>query len=135
MAESGLCVSLPCRIGDEAWCIRGVGDNIYVKSGIVGEMFFNSKMELVISVKHILKGKWGIEIFDSKAEAEEAARGMKGRQKQDTICWNCRKSGGLCSWSHAATPVKGWEVVETFRDGYKDTVGYTVVRCPEFVEG
>lgn len=136
MAESGLCVSLPCRIGDEAWCIRGVGDNIYIKNGIVGEMFFNSKMELVISVKHILKGKWGKEIFGTKAEAEEAARGMKERQKQDTICWNCKKSGGRCSWSSRYIPVKGWEAKETWlKLPEKIVPSYCVLKCPEFEEG
>lgn len=129
-------VELPCKIGDEAWCIRGVGENIYVKSGIVGEMFFNSKMELVISVKHILKGKWGTDIFGSKAEAEEAARSMNERRKQDTICWNCKKSGGLCSWSSSYIPVKGWETNETWvKVPEKIVPSYCVITCPEFEEG
>ena len=139
MAEQ---IVLPCKIGDKVWCIRGFNDKVYVKSGVVGEMFFNSKMELVISVKHMLKGRWGEAIFSSKAEAEEAARSMTkedGKHRKlfyDTICWECKKAGGLCSWSANHAPVEGWEAKETWiKLPEKVVPSYCVIRCPEFEEG
>lgn len=133
-------VVLPCRIGDKVWCIRGISNKLYVKDGIVGEVFFNSNMELVISVKHILKGKWGKDVFASKEEAEAAARDTTnesgGILKRDTICWDCKKSGGLCSWSSNLTPVEGWEIKETWiKFPEKIVPSYCVLRCPEFKEG
>ena len=133
-------VVLPCKIGDKVWCIRGIGNKLYVKDGIVGEVFFNSNMELVISVKHILKGKWGQDVFASKAEAEAAARDTTnesgGILKRDTICWDCKKAGGLCSWSSNHTPVEGWEAKETWiKFPEKVVPSYCVLRCPEFEEG
>ena len=133
-------VVLPCKIGDEVWCIRKNNNKLFVKDGTVGEMFFSSKMELVISVKRVLKGRWGVDIFGSKAEAEEAARSMTdesgGKLCSDTICWDCKKAGGLCSWSSRLTPVDGWEVKETLiKFPEKVVSGFCVLRCPEFEEG
>ena len=65
--------------------------------------------------------------------------GYVGRRifdQKDTLCWHCKKSGGLCSWSHNLTPVKGWEAVKDYHmaDG-KKVSSYKVISCPEFVEG
>ena len=126
----------PCKIGDEVWCVRGCGNFLSVKSGIVGEIFFSHKMELFISVRHVLKGRWGVDIFESKAEAEAVARKKAIEKSQDTLCWQCKKSGGLCSWSSNLTPVEGWEAKETWiKFPEKVVSGFCVLRCPEFEEG
>lgn len=53
--------------------------------------------------------------------------------QSNTICWNCDKCGGGCSWSHDLTPVKGWEVDEdyTLFHGKKED-SYIVKECPLF---
>ena len=60
----------------------------------------------------------------------------KGNENGETLCWECKKSGGLCSWSQSLTPVKGWTATESTRSTYigEDKV-YCVVKCPEFVRG
>ena len=42
-----------------------------------------------------------------------------------TICWNCAKATGHCSWSENLVPVKGWTAEET-----KES--YVVRACPLF---
>ena len=58
-------------------------------------------------------------------------------ETKETLCWQCKKSGGLCSWSKTLTPVDGWEAEKTSRKTYADpnTDSYHVINCPEFVEG
>lgn len=53
--------------------------------------------------------------------------------KSNTICWDCEKCGGGCSWSHDLTPVKGWkaETDYTLFHGKRDN-SYTVLECPEY---
>ena len=51
--------------------------------------------------------------------------------KERTICWECEKTCGGCSWSREFKPVDGWEAVET-----TDCTGdksFLVRKCPEFV--
>lgn len=51
--------------------------------------------------------------------------------KERTICWECEKTCGGCSWSERFEPVEGWEAVKTV-----DSTGdesYLVRKCPEFV--
>ena len=56
--------------------------------------------------------------------------------KQYTVCWDCRKACGGCSWSNHwdHTPVPGWTAVETKvrmnNDVYAQS--YIVLECPEF---
>lgn len=53
--------------------------------------------------------------------------------KSNTICWDCEKCGGGCSWSHDLIPVKGWkaETDYTLFHGKRDN-SYTVLECPEY---
>ena len=56
-------------------------------------------------------------------------------KKHDTLCWQCEKAGGKCSWSKDFTPVEGWKAVPTKvkaaeRKGYIDS--FDVYECPEF---
>ena len=57
--------------------------------------------------------------------------------KHDTLCWDCDKAGGRCSWSHSFTPVEGWKAVPTKvyiggekKDKWIDS--FDVYECPEF---
>lgn len=56
------------------------------------------------------------------------------RQKQrNTLCWDCARATGACSWSQSFVPVKGWQAIPTKQKafGYSDT--YIVISCPLFV--
>ena len=50
----------------------------------------------------------------------------------DTICWECAKACGGCSWSVNFTPVEGWTAENTVNAaGVKS---YIVQECPEYVK-
>lgn len=57
-------------------------------------------------------------------------------KKHDTLCWQCEKAGGNCSWSKNFTPVEGWKAIPTKikllerEKGYIDS--FDVYECPEF---
>lgn len=57
---------------------------------------------------------------------------------KQTICWNCKKATGGCSWSDhfEHRPVDGWNAVQTRlrmnNDEYQPS--YIVISCPEFEE-
>ncbi len=57
--------------------------------------------------------------------------------KTASICWDCQKAIGKCSWSDydEQSPVKGWEAEKTvIKGGYKNMeYSYRVISCPEFV--
>ena len=145
-------IALPCKIGDQAWSIRNNRGCLIAKEGPVSEMFFNVNMELIIVVQRVGRGIWGEAVFPTKEEAESSI--MKGLAKkrskevskqirceqirgEDTLCWTCKKSGGLCSWSSGLVPVEGWEATVSNRNTYMDTdtSSYMVISCPEFEEG
>lgn len=58
-----------------------------------------------------------------------------------SICWNCERCYGRCSWSREFKPVKGWKATATtvinvigtgkYRKG-KPTPSYHVQECPLF---
>jgi len=55
-------------------------------------------------------------------------------QKTQTLCWDCAKATGGCSWSYNCTPVDRWKAIPKKKkasDGYYDS--YVVIECPEFV--
>ena len=56
--------------------------------------------------------------------------------KNSTLCWNCEKATGGCSWSRDFTPVEGWKAKPTKikEDGGKTIIdSFIVKKCPEFV--
>ena len=65
-----------------------------------------------------------------------------GKTKHDTLCWDCEKAVGKCSWSKNFVPVEGWKAVPTkIQNGnhtwkgrrIKDvTDSFDVYECPEF---
>lgn len=72
--------------------------------------------------------------------------GMQRRDGEETaghgatLCWDCKKALGKCSWSYNLTPVKGWEAIKyppaPYEQGrFAKMPNYRVVRCPEFIEG
>lgn len=67
-------VVLPCRIGDTVWAIRNYRGVKLPQEGIVSEMFFTPKMQLMIVVKYVSRGVWGEGVFATEAEAEKAIR-------------------------------------------------------------
>ena len=54
-----------------------------------------------------------------------------------SLCWDCKKATGFCSWSQKLKPVKGWTAKEEVYKNYfnGDEITYLVIKCPEFVEG
>ena len=60
--------------------------------------------------------------------------------RKDTLCWECEKAGGKCSWSKNFTPVEGWNAIPTkISCGYKKNGtephfidSFQVLECPEF---
>ena len=76
--EQGVLLRLPCRIGDTMWTIRRYRGVRHVQQGIVNEIFFNSKMRLIIVIKHVARGEFGETVFLTQAEAEKALAEMEG---------------------------------------------------------
>ena len=58
-------------------------------------------------------------------------------ERKRTICWDCEKACGDCSWTdyNEQKPVKGWTAIRNDLK-HKDGTGvesYLVTDCPEFV--
>ena len=54
----------------------------------------------------------------------------------ETICWNCQRATGGCSWSQNFKPVDGWKVQKTSirESGVRNFESVKVLECPKFVE-
>ena len=56
--------------------------------------------------------------------------------KPQTLCWDCRKAIGMCSWSDhwEHRPVDGWTAVrnDMKSNSGEDTESWIVFSCPEF---
>lgn len=55
-----------------------------------------------------------------------------------TLCWDCARACGGCSWSKKLIPMEGWEVAETeIRAQRGDRIviqqTYRVIACPGFL--
>jgi len=70
--EQGMLLPLPCKCGDVLWGIKVYKGYLMAQQGIVREMFFTKKMELIIVVERICRGEFGKKIFRTKAETEQA---------------------------------------------------------------
>jgi hypothetical protein len=74
--------AVPCNIGDMVFVLKPYADQYLLKSGRVSQMYYDDeRMNLVICVKHIMRGLWGRDVFATEAEAREAAatRGKRSR--------------------------------------------------------
>lgn len=57
---------------------------------------------------------------------------------KSTLCWDCAKAIGQCSWSNYNTrkPVKGWTATPTIihQSHMTDVHSFNVTACPEFIK-
>lgn len=61
-------------------------------------------------------------------------------RNKSTLCWDCKRATGLCSWSryHSPAPVPGWIAQDT---SFREKIGgmyymrqrYCVLDCPLFI--
>ena len=51
-------------------------------------------------------------------------------QTVHSICWDCAKAIGGCSWSKNLTPVEGWHAKPTRKQDMYES--FLVTKCPEF---
>lgn len=63
-------VLIPCRIGQDMWCIRDYKGTKQPMKGEVSEMYFTAQMKLIIVVKYVGRGEYGTKVFPTKEEAE-----------------------------------------------------------------
>jgi hypothetical protein len=60
-----------------------------------------------------------------------------GGRKSNSLCWQCKRAYGDCSWSRHFKPVKGWKAEPTIiMGGKKDPVveSFDVKKCPLFIQ-
>ena len=80
-------ILLPCKIGDKAWAIRSYGRHQKAVEGVVSEMYFlghrGEDMRLVVVVKNVARGLYGKAVFATRAEAEEALKNQKHKNKEN----------------------------------------------------
>jgi hypothetical protein len=52
----------------------------------------------------------------------------------ETLCWDCKKAIGGCTWADKSKPVDGWDAEKTIvrNESYGDMESYCVKSCPEF---
>lgn len=65
------------------------------------------------------------------------AKGISNNTKHSTLCWDCEKACGRCSWSKSFTPVEGWVAKPTKVKGDSQCRNqlidsFDVHECPEF---
>ena len=65
-------IALPCKVGDEVWCIRDT--KVYQKpvKGTVTEIYFRDNMDMCIVVRRLCRGRWGERVFATEQEAQAA---------------------------------------------------------------
>lgn len=65
-------IALPCKVGDEVWCVRDT--RVYNKpvKGVVTEIYFRDNMDMCIVVRRLCRGRWGERVFATEQEAQAA---------------------------------------------------------------
>lgn len=65
-------IQLPCKVGDEVWCVRDT--KVYQKpvKGTVTEIYFRGNMDMCIVVRRLCRGRWGERVFATEQEAQAA---------------------------------------------------------------
>lgn len=76
------------------------------------------------------------ELYTKRQKHKKNKIGRPKGQKE-SLCWNCSKACGGCSWSNHLIPVKGWKAKQVYNKDFDDfkVKAYKVIECPEFVEG
>lgn len=56
--------------------------------------------------------------------------------KANSLCWQCKRAYGLCSWSDRFVPVEGWDAEPTIVKGGKEPEiqSYDIKKCPLFIQ-
>ena len=56
------------------------------------------------------------------------------KNKNESLCWNCKNCFGGCSWSKDFAPVEGWKATETYipMNG-EHAQSYKVIECPQYI--
>lgn len=76
--------------------------------------------------------------YISKKYGIYCSKHCKNAAERQTICWSCRKSSGLCSWSHEFKPVEGWTAKKTKisaqakKGDERKISSYKVIKCPRY---
>lgn len=65
-------VALPCKVGDEVWCVRDTRAYNKPVKGIVTEIYFRDNMDMCIVVRRLCRGRWGERVFATEQEAQAA---------------------------------------------------------------
>ena len=65
-------IVLPCKVGDDVWCVRDT--RVYNKpvKGTVSEIYFRDNMDMCIVVRRLCRGRWGERVFATEQEAQAA---------------------------------------------------------------
>lgn len=71
---------LPCKIGDRVYCIRKYNGIPAARAGTVKEMYYNTDMSLTITVMGVARGQWGVKIFATREECEQAIKENESRK-------------------------------------------------------
>ena len=50
-----------------------------------------------------------------------------------SLCWNCKKATGGCSWAEALKPINGWTATYIKKTSSRPYDTYMVEGCPEFI--
>lgn len=80
--------------------------------------------------------------FTTYEFTEESIRDYLQERKADmlseghisrSICWECSRATGFCSWSRFFEPVKGWKAKKTTVKAWQGEIdSYEVYKCPLF---
>lgn len=66
---------IPCKIGDTAWGLCKRCGATRAVPGKISEIFFiGSAMQVCIVVSHVVRGTWGVNVFATEKEAQEAIK-------------------------------------------------------------
>lgn len=71
MTDKKYIIELPCKIGDEVWCIKKYNGVPTARRGKVSQMFFLDDMRLSITIKGYVRGEWGKTIFATQEETQK----------------------------------------------------------------
>lgn len=58
-------------------------------------------------------------------------------QKEDQLCWDCKRAIGLCPWSQKGEAVEGWTAEKTLIPNgeiSEFTPSYKITKCPLFIK-
>lgn len=65
-------IPLPCKVGDEVWCVRDTRVCNKPVKGTVTEIYFRDNMDMCIVVRRLCRGRWGERVFATEQEAQVA---------------------------------------------------------------